>query len=143
MLPLVTGGIQIPPAGETAAVLLQRVPAEGSGVNGGPEVVRQVDGQFLLQVLPPQSLHRLDMGLQHKAVRIFLKFQKLLRRSQPVGRLLNSAQKVPVLLGEGGNGFRHRRQLLPAHVLFSTAKGNIRDRLICHSRPPSVWGTPA
>ena len=99
MLPWIIRGEQIPPAGEAPPVLLQGAPAEGGGVNGGPEVVRQADGQFLLQVLPPQGLHRLDMGLQHEAVHIFLKFQELLRRGQPIGGLLDSSQKVPVLLG--------------------------------------------
>ena len=142
VLPWIIRGEQIPPAGEAPPVLLQSVPAEGGGVNGGPEVVCQVDGQLLLQVLPAQILQGLDMGLQHEAVHIFLKFQELLRRGQPERGLLHSSQKVPVLLGEGGNGFRYRRQLLPAHVLFRTAKGNIRFTF-CHSRPPSVWGTPA
>lgn len=39
------------------------------------------------------------MGLQHEAVHIFLKFQELLRHGQPIGGLLDSSQKVPVLLG--------------------------------------------
>ena len=142
MLPWVIRGEQIPPAGEAPPVLLQGAPAEGGGVNGGPEVVRQADGQFLLQVLPAQVLQGPNMGLQHEAVHIFLKFQELLRRGQPIGGLLDGGQKIPVLRGEGGNGFRHRRQLLPTHVLFRTAKGNIRFTF-CHSRPPSVWGTPA
>ncbi|CAN4033280.1 Ubiquinone/menaquinone biosynthesis C-methylase UbiE/MenG, partial [Dysosmobacter welbionis] len=50
VLPWVIRGEQIPPAGEAPPVLLQGAPAEGGGVNGGPEVVRQADGQFLLQV---------------------------------------------------------------------------------------------
>ena len=143
VLPWVVRGEQIPPAGEAPPVLLQSAPAEGRGVNGGPEVIRQVNGQFLLQVLPAKILQGLDMGLQYKAVYIFLKFQELLRRGQPERGLLHSGQQVPVLRGESGNSFRHRRQLLPAHILFRTAQGNIRDCFICHSRPPSVWGTPA
>ena len=87
------------PAGEAPPVLLQGAPAEGGGVNGGPEIVRQADGQLLLQVLPAQILQGLDMGFQHEAVHIFLKFQELLCRGQPVGGLLDSSQKVPVLLG--------------------------------------------
>ena len=99
MLPWVIRGEQIPPAGEAPPVLLQGAPAEGGGVNGGPEVVRQADGQFLLQVLPAQVLQGPNMGLQHEAVHIFLKFQELLRRGQPIGGLLDSSQKIPVLLG--------------------------------------------
>ena len=72
---------------------------KGAGVNGGPEIVRQADGQFLVQILPSQILQGPNMGLQHEAVHIFLKFQELLRRSQPVGGLLDSGQKVTVLLG--------------------------------------------
>ena len=142
VLPWVVRGEQIPPAGEAPPVLLQGAPAEGGGVNGGPQVIRQVDGQFLVQILPSQILQGLDMGLQYKAVYIFLKFQELLRRGQPERGLLHSGQQVPVLRGEGGNSFRHRRQLLPAHILFRAAQGNIRFTF-CHSRPPSVWGTPA
>ena len=82
------------------------------------------------------------MGLQHEAVHIFLKFQELLRRGQPERGLLHSGQQVPVLRGEGGNSFRYRRQFLPAHILFRAAQGNIRFTF-CHSRFPSVWGTPA
>ena len=142
MLPWIIRGEQIPPAGEAPPVLLQGAPAEGGGVNGGPEVVCQIYGQLLLQVLPAQVLQGLDMGLQHEAVHIFLKFLELLRRGQPEGGLLHSGQKVPILRGEGGNGFRHRRQLLPAHVLLRAAQENIRFTF-CHSHPPSVWGTPA
>ena len=92
VLPWVIRGEQIPPAGEAPPVLLQGAPAEGGGVNGGPEVVRQADGQFLLQVLPAQVLQGPNMGLQHEAVHIFLKFQELLRRGQPEGGLLHSSQ---------------------------------------------------